>query len=878
MEKRYYFLISTLVCTFLHAERADSVHTLDNQQNTKTISDKKTPQKTIWFRYKDAPLVDLVNDMAKLRNINIMLPQGGTSLTAKVTFELPHKITVERAWQYMITLLDIAGFTIVARQDMSYVVRNDQNVTKEPLPLYVGVPPQDLPTSDLKIRYLRYLTYLQVPGAGGGQGSTGLQDIFTQILSSNSSVIYEPQLNAVLLIDNARNIKSAMTLVDELDASSMLEIPKFVKLHHTSSSQVKTLFDQLIPGQQSSNSGFGGSSSPAPGPEGGYFTKGTRIVSEDRLNMLILLGKKDALDRIEEFIKQYVDIPPENGESILHIYDLQYLNAQNFAPILQNIVQNQQSNSSNFGGGGYGSGTGQSTSSGGGGWQQYFKGVIITTEGSGGGSGYTSSGSGSSTSGMQTGNRLIIAALRDDWIRIKKLIKELDTPQEQVLITGLIVDLSHTGLKDFANQIRNYKDLFLQDVNWQTAHINGIENESGTPGANPTNSNALMANLLPSGNNSSVYSTNGNIASNATAGTFIMSFKDPGTNGIWLVSTLLSQRTDTKILSQPYLTAMNNTQVTFSNTEQRRIPGQASEKFGVEVAAQEDVNASISLTLTPNINSNGSINLTVNAQISEFGAQNSRTTRNVTTNVNLKNKDILVTGGLSKTKVEHTVYKTPFFGDIPIVGNLFKHKKKTTTKSNLMLFLRVEIIKPFDTAFMNRFYQKADTLLQSGEENFSALRDPVSRWFFGKDVVNPELIQNLKKPGPQINLKQIYKTEVPMPAAKKPNRNDTKTAQTQEPFSPKVLEKPSERPPVNQEQEELQAEAELKKLFGITDQTATQQELTKLEAPLQQEETIIQEQEKNDLTINSQVTEEQQAEDELKTLFKTTPVNFPTEQ
>ena len=90
------------------------------------------------------------------------------------------------------------------------------------------------------------------------------------------------------------------------------------------------------------------------------------------------MGKKDAIKRIKEYIQKYVDIDLDNGQSILHIYPLQFLKALNFAPVLSQIVASQ-GGSSSIGAGLYGGTSGQSTGStnptpG----QQFFKGVRVT--------------------------------------------------------------------------------------------------------------------------------------------------------------------------------------------------------------------------------------------------------------------------------------------------------------------------------------------------------------------------------------------------------------------------------------------------------------------------------------------------------------------
>jgi len=804
---------------------ADTLTTAPKNEIQRVLDKKIKPfsssipnKKMVWFRYKDEPLVNVVNDLAAKRGINIMLPQGPNTLTTKVTFELPHKITLNRAWQYLITLLNISGFSLVPNEEFSMIIKNDKNsISKEPLPLYINVPPDKLPNTDLKIRYLRYLTNLQVPGVGTtAQSGNDLEKLINDMLSDTGSRLWEPQLNGLLLIDSSRIIKSVMTVVEELDASVSIEKPTFITLKHTSALTVKSLFDELASGISSSGAApsFSPTAQKGAVSGAGYFTKGTRIIAENRTNSLIVLGKKDAVKRIVECIENYIDVPLDSGKSVLHIYDLQYLKASNFAVTLSAIVSNTSS----------GTGTGQSTSTGQTTGEQYFKGVKIVPESQGSGSSQAGTAGAESVQGKaQSGNRLIIACTTQDWIRIKKLIRELDKPQLQVMIHALIVDLSFTALRELNSQIRNNKDMFLKNVNWQTGHIGGIENEMTGVDTKPTNTDALMANLLPSADTSST-ATTGNMASNSTAGNFILSCKDPKTNGIWWLTQIISKDDDNKVLSQPFLITLNNQLVYTKNTESRLIDGAATEQYGLSRKEKETKSADITLSCLPRINTNNSINISIVVDINEWVSLASTDTNNrkVTTNVNLKSGDILILGGLSKTKVEHTINKTPLFGDIPLIGNLFRSKNKAVTKSNLMVFLRPQIVGLDDNVSTERMFRKAQRLLSEKDENFSLLKDPITRWFFGKESrgASPQVISDFREETENIN--ELLRKErnksafAPMPKPRE-NLSERKIPEITK------LDKPSERAALNQQEldnEEQQAAEELKRLFGWDDENA----------------------------------------------------------
>lgn len=757
METKKYFLL-TCISYFLFAfcfiaakvEKESTNDILLNHSAPLLSSpDKTINESKIWFQYKNTPLYTVVNELAAQQynpltgqtGITVMQPTGPNSLTGELTFSIPHQVTPTTAWRYLLSILTIAGYSIEPGKAFSTIRKLDKNNSKEPLPFYVNVESKDMPAEEIKIVYMRFLENLQVPAAGSSGSS--LQTLLQNFLSPDATIMFDPQFNALIIIDNTSVIKSVMNIIETFDSATLWDQePLMVTLEHVNAAQVKALFDDILP----QNTGSKGS---------GYFSSDTKIIVEPRKNMLILLGKKESNARVKTFIKEYIDVPLEKGKSVLHIATLKYQKAETFAPILQQIVQDQSTSSS-----------GQSTSSGntGNGPQQFFKGVIIQPE--------VPSPGGTDSGSVQGGNRLIIAAIESDWIRIKNLIEKLDQPKLQIIIRGLIVDMTYDDQRTLGTQLRNYTDYFVKNVNWQTGHIGGIETNSGYSTAQnpnpPANSDSLRADLL--GNNSSG-NDSGNMASNATAGSFILSLTDKANNvdnGIWLITQILTRETESKILYQPFLVTTNNTQVVFKDSAKRKIPGQASERWGVQVQEQEFKEANTSLQCTPRISQNGTVNLTLTVDINQWtGTDNGQTTRNFTTNVNVKSGDILVIGGLTKKKIQHSVYQTPLLGEIPLIGNLFKNRSKVITTTNLMTFIQVEVIYPMQATqdkISRKIFDTAHSIITSVDENFSNLRDPISRWIFDSTPtsVSPQAFKAFSQETEVIPLKK----NIPMPSIK----------------------------------------------------------------------------------------------------------------
>ena len=168
------------------------------------------------------------------------------------------------------------------------------------------------------------------------------------------------------------------------------------------------------------------------------------------------MGRQSAVERISDFVQDFMDITPEKGTSILHSYDLQYLNAKEFAEVLTRVGQPLMQAGPQAAVGPVG------------GPERYFQGVVvmaeevkaveikttteeITLEAKGG---YTPTGLGAQQI-ITGGNRLIVAALQDDWIKLRDLIETLDKPQPQVILEVLVIDVLGTKQHIVAGDIRN---------------------------------------------------------------------------------------------------------------------------------------------------------------------------------------------------------------------------------------------------------------------------------------------------------------------------------------------------------------------------------------------------------------------------------------
>lgn len=167
------------------------------------------------------------------------------------------------------------------------------------------------------------------------------------------------------------------------------------------------------------------------------------------------------------------------------------------------------------------------------------------------------------------------------------------------------------------------------------------------------------------------------------------------------VLEFLSSSTNTKLISNPRIMAMDNQEAVISVGTTFPIPqinrGVGGQGDQVTFEYRE---VNISLRVTPHLADNETITLFVNPEIEEVigqveaGGSSAPITskRTVKTVVNLKNNETMVIGGLIREKMIETTSKVWLLGDIPLIGNFFRHKSSSKTQTDLLIFITPRLV------------------------------------------------------------------------------------------------------------------------------------------------------------------------------------------
>jgi len=166
----------------------------------------------------------------------------------------------------------------------------------------------------------------------------------------------------------------------------------------------------------------------------------------------------------------------------------------------------------------------------------------------------------------------------------------------------------------------------------------------------------------------------------------------------------------TKVLSRPSIIARNNQPATISVGQSvPLVTAVRYDSLGNAINSVSYTPVGIILQVTPFIGTEGTVEMILSPQISELVADRTQwvpissgpngsisapliNSRSADTVVVTPNGQTVIIGGLMEASKGDSVSKIPFLGDIPILGNLFRHTTKTDARTELMIFLTPYII------------------------------------------------------------------------------------------------------------------------------------------------------------------------------------------
>jgi type II secretory pathway component GspD/PulD (secretin) len=228
-----------------------------------------------------------------------------------------------------------------------------------------------------------------------------------------------------------------------------------------------------------------------------------------------------------------------------------------------------------------------------------------------------------------------------------------------------------------------------------------------TSGTSSSTTNTINDTLVDSLTNSATSAVNQLLGLTNTGGTNRLSSAVFSASDFNIIVSALKTQNNTKVVSNPTVVTLNNTEAVLNIGSEFPIPSYTynSERGTFEVSGFQYKPIGIIMKVTPQVNGQGVIRLTLEPEVSQqngettFGGAGGATipiiaTRKVKTQVSLKDGYTAGIGGLVTSNKNHGGTKVPILGDIPGLGRLFSSKSVNDQTTNLLIFITAKTVNP----------------------------------------------------------------------------------------------------------------------------------------------------------------------------------------
>jgi type IV pilus assembly protein PilQ len=293
-------------------------------------------------------------------------------------------------------------------------------------------------------------------------------------------------------------------------------------------------------------------------------------------------------------------------------------------------------------------------------------------------------------------NTLLVQDTAENLTAVRNLVQTLDIPVRQVLIEARIVIVADDFSRElgvragFTRVSDDIRDLFAISGSAQsTDSIMGsaLDNLASTGQPFPVQ--------VPFGNFDR-YNVNMPVAS--PAGRIALSILDFDDFLIDLELSAAQNEGRGEIKSTPRVVTANQREAIIEQGVE--IPYQESSSSGATTTQFKK--AVLSLKVTPQITPDDRVILDLTVTKDSVGQLvpsatggfvPSIDTRNIQTQVLVKDGQTVVLGGIMETERRDNVKKVPLLGDVPVIGNLFKSTNKINNRDELLIFITPKILR-----------------------------------------------------------------------------------------------------------------------------------------------------------------------------------------
>lgn len=289
-------------------------------------------------------------------------------------------------------------------------------------------------------------------------------------------------------------------------------------------------------------------------------------------------------------------------------------------------------------------------------------------------------------------NTLIVKDTADSINNIRMLISQIDIPVQQVMIEARIVSTTDNFSKELgvkwgilSNGVANNDTLLVGGSDQTLADLKQFSMRNTTFKGKPVN--------YPDYAVSRPDNLNIDLGIANPAGSIAFGILSMSDLMIDLELSAMQAEGRGEVISTPKILTLDKQTAKVSSGT--KIPYQSESEGGGTTTQFEE--ALLSLEVTPNITPEGEISLQLNIENGRPNPVSSGVilidTDRLSTHVTVADGQTIVLGGIYRNQIFNNVEKVPFFGDLPLLGRLFKKDLRRNDKQELLIFVTPTLIK-----------------------------------------------------------------------------------------------------------------------------------------------------------------------------------------
>lgn len=656
-------------------------------QSTQGPSRQTNDAALVSLDFKDIELPDLVQTISELTGKNFVYDD---QVKGKATIISPKKLTLDEAYNLFLTVLNVKGYTVVPSGGVNKII-----------------PIKDAKESNLPTRFHRgegeqFITRL-VP-LENIDATVVASTVLAPLIPKTSNIVAYPQTNTLIITDNAANIQRLVDIIKQLDVRSSSDVLEVIPLQFASATDVAKICSDVI-SQVASTPRKG---RPARNVQTAGDKDTSRVLAFERTNSLVVMANAEDMATVKGLVAKLDQRPPQL-RSHINVYYLENADAETLAGTLNEII------------------TGIKT--------QARQGATGATRGQPQNQTAALASEQVSISFDKPTNSLIINSTPEDYEILKGIIKELDIKRKQVFVEALILELSMDATKAIGVALEGAVSTGGDSVVFGGSNLGSTQVGVGDLATSTDGVSGLLTStiqgMLLGGMFGSVEITN----SDGTKSTV---------PALTALIDLSQTDTDINILSAPRLLTSDNEEAEIIVGQNvpiitNRLTDTGSTGLATNVSVERQ-DVALTLRFTPQITEGDLVRLNVFQEITNIAQQSvgtvdevgpTLTKRSLTNTVLAENGKTVVLGGLIDSNTQETISKTPFLGDLPLIGWLFRHKGTTEKKTNLLIFMTPHIIRSADD--MDKATQKSQNDMRRFQQEemrttINPLDSPVLRY------------------------------------------------------------------------------------------------------------------------------------------------------